>query len=156
MNLGKQKELAARALNVSKKRIKFNATTPENIKSLKEIISREDVRGLTEDKVITKLNKKGTSRTRANKIAEQKAKGRRQGQGSRKGTANARDNEKQKWMVKIRSLRAMLQNLKAKDQLETATFRSLYLKAKGNFFRNKRHLSLYIEQNGLLKENGKE
>ena len=156
MNLGKQKELAARALNVSKKRIKFDATTPENIKSLKEVISREDVRNLVDDKIITKLNKRGNSRTSANKIAAQKAKGLRKGQGSRKGTANARDNEKQKWMVKIRALRSMLQNLKSKDQLETATFRSLYLKAKGNFFRNKRHLSLYIEQNGLLKENGKE
>jgi len=156
MKLGKQKELAARALGVSKKRIKFDASNADNQKALKEIISREDVRNLVEEKIIKKLNKKGNSRTRANKIAEQKAKGRRQGHGSRKGTANARDNEKEKWMVKIRALRAMLQNLKANERLETKTFRELYLKAKGNFFRNKRHLSLYIEQNGLLKENGKE
>lgn len=152
MNLGKQKQLASRALGVSKKRIKFDAKTPEAKKSLKEVISREDVRALIDEKIISKLPKKGISRTRANKILAQKKKGRRQGQGSRKGTANARFNEKQKWMIKIRALRAELQKLKAQGKLDTKTFRELYQKAKGNFFRNKRHMNLYIEQNNMLKE----
>lgn len=152
MNLGKQKQLASRALGVSKKRIKFDAKTPEAKKSLKEVISREDVRALVEEKVISKLPKKGIARTRANKILAQKKKGRRQGQGSRKGTANARFNEKDKWMIKIRALRAELQRLKAEGKLETSTFRELYLKAKGNFFRNKRHMKLYMEQHKMLKE----
>jgi len=156
MNLKKQKELASRALGVSKKRIKFNVTDDSSKKSLKEIISREDVRALVDEKLITKMPKKGISRTRANKILEQKKKGRRQGQGSRKGTANARFNEKQKWMIKIRALRAELQRLKTQDRLDTKTFRELYQKAKGNFFRNKRHMKLYIEQNDLLKEEAKE
>lgn len=155
MNLGKQKELASRALGVSKKRIKFNVEGPESVKSLKEIISREDVRALLEDKVITKLNKKGNSRTSANHIQVQKNKGRRAGHGSRKGTANARFGEKQKWMIKIRALRASLQKLKAEGKLETKVFRELYKKAKGNFFRNKKHMNLYISQHKLLKENGK-
>jgi large subunit ribosomal protein L19e len=152
MNLGKQKKLAARALGVSKKRVKFDASTPENKKSLKEIISRDDVRALLEDKVISKEPKKGNSRTRANHILAQKKKGRRQGQGSRKGTANARHKEKDKWMTKIRALRAMLKTFKDADRLDTKTYRNLYRKSKGNFFRSKRHLGLYIEQNDLLKE----
>lgn len=159
MKLGKQKNLAARALGVSKKRVKFDTSSVENQKNLKELISREDVRELAKEGVIKKLNKKGNSRTRANHIAEQKKKGRRQGQGSRKGTANARFKSKDKWMIKIRALRSMLQKLKADGRLDTKTYRELYLKAKGNFFRNKRHMSLYIEQNNLLsevKENGKE
>lgn len=152
MNLGKQKALASRALGVSKQRIKFNTDTPENKKSLKELLSRDDVRALIEDKVITKLPKKGISRTRANHIKVQKEKGRRQGHGSRKGTANARFNNKDKWMIRIRALRAMLKKLKLEGKLTTKAYRELYLKAKGNFFRNKRHMSLYMEQNNLLKE----
>ena len=158
MNLGKQKQLAARALGVSKKRVKFDTSTPDNKKSLKEIISRDDVRSLLEDKVITKEPKKGNSRTRANHTLAQKKKGRRQGQGSRKGTANARFKSKDKWMIKIRALRAMLRKLKDEGKLETSTYRELYKKCKGNFFRSKRHLGLYISQNDLLKEvekNGK-
>jgi large subunit ribosomal protein L19e len=152
MNLGKQKALAARALGVSKKRVKFDTATPENKKSLKEIISRDDVRSLLEDKVIVKEPKKGNSRTRANHLLAQKKKGQRKGHGSRKGTANSRFNHKDKWMIKIRALRAMLKNLKDAGKLDTKTYRDLYRKCKGNFFRSKRHLGIYIEQNNLLKE----
>ncbi len=152
MKLSKQKELAARTLNVSKKRIKLNTSTPEGKKDLKELISREGVRDLVEDKIIVKTPKKGNSRTRANHILVQKKKGRRTGHGSRKGTANARHGEKSKWMVKIRALRALLKELKDSDRLDTKTHKELYLKSKGNFFRNKRHLMLFIEQNNLLKE----
>jgi ribosomal protein L19E len=74
MNLRKQKELASRALGVSKKRIKFNLTA-ENKKDLKELISREGVKDLLADKSITKLPKVGNSRTRANYILSQKKKG---------------------------------------------------------------------------------
>jgi large subunit ribosomal protein L19e len=155
MNLGKQKKLAARSLGVSTKRVKFNPKNAEETKSLKEMISREDAKSLLEEKIIVKVNKKGNSRTRANHTLEQKRKGRRSGHGSRKGTANARFNTKDKWMIKIRSLRRMLYDLREAERLDTAMFRDLYLKAKGNFFRNKRHLSLYIEQNKLLKEDGK-
>ena len=44
MNLRSQKELASRALGVSKKRVKFDISTPENKKALKEVISREGVK----------------------------------------------------------------------------------------------------------------
>lgn len=151
MNLRKQKELASRALGVSKKRIKFNLTS-ENKKDLKELISREGVKDLLADKAISVSNKSGNSRTRANHIASQKAKGRRAGHGNRKGTANARFNNKEKWMIKIRALRNYLKNMKSDGRLDTKTYRELYLKAKGNFFRNKRHMILFIEQNKILKE----
>ncbi len=149
MNLGKQKELASRALGISKKRIKFNLTA-ENRKDLKELISREGVKDLLADKTITKVAKKGISRTRANYILSQKKKGRRAGQGNRKGTANARFNEKEKWMIKIRGLRNLLKSIREQGSLDKKTFRELYQKSKGNFFRNKRHILLYIEQNNLL------
>lgn len=151
MNLGKQKNLASRALGISKKRIKFNVTT-ENRKDLKELISREGVKDLVSEKVISVSAKKGNSRTRANHILEQKKKGRRSGHGNRKGTANARFNTKTKWVIKIRALRTLLRNYKQAQRLDSKTFRELYQKAGGNFFRNKRHMNLFISQNNLLSE----
>jgi len=152
MNLGKQKKLAARTLGVSTKRIKLNLSTPENKKELKELISREAVKELVSEKIIVKLPKKGNSRTRANMIMSQKKKGRRSGAGARRGTANARFNEKDKWIIKIRALRDTLKEYKDAGRLESASYRDLYKKAKGNFFRNKRHMILFISQNSLLSE----
>lgn len=156
MNLRNQKLLVARALKVSSKRVKLNATNPENIRQLKEVISREGVKELLESGVITKSNPKGNSRTSANKIAAQKKKGRRQGHGSRKGTQNARFSDKDKWIIKLRALRILLKTFRDDGRLSTENYRDLYRKAKGNFFRNKRHMLLFIEQNNLLekKENG--
>ena len=74
------------------------------------------------------------------------------GHGNRKGTANARFNDKSKWMIKIRALRKLLKSLKDEGRLDVKDNRDLYRKAKGNFFRNKRHMLLYINQNDLLKE----
>jgi len=152
MNLRKQKELAARTLGVSKKRIKFDTSSVENKKELKELISREGVNDLLESKAIIKLNKTGNSRTRANKILAQKKKGRRSGHGSRKGTANSRFNTKDQWMIKIRALRTLIKSFKVEGRLETKDYRDLYRKSKGNFFRNKRHMMLFIDQNNLLKD----
>jgi large subunit ribosomal protein L19e len=107
-----------------------------------------------EQKVVVVLPKRGNSRTRANKIATQKAKGRRSGHGNRKGTAKARFNTKTKWVIKIRGLRSYLLELKESGKLDNKIFRELYRKAKGNFFRNKRHLALYMEQNNSLAKSG--
>ena len=152
MNLRSQKQLAARALGVSKSRVKFDTSTPENKKALSEIISREGVKELLGDKIITKIPKKGISRTCANHFLAQKKKGRMAGHGNRKGSANARFNDKSKWMIKIRALRTLLKSFKDEERLDTKDHRDLYRKAKGNFFRNKRHMLLYISQNNLLKE----
>ena len=149
MNFRKQKKLAIRSLNSSSKRIKIVPKTKEQINLLKEALSREDIKGLIEQKIIKNKNKKGISRTRAKKILSQKNKGRRKGQGSRKGTHNARDNSKRVWITKIRGLRASLKELKSSKKIVTKTYRNLYYKSKGNFFRNKKHLYLYLKQNNL-------
>jgi large subunit ribosomal protein L19e len=151
MKLNKQKELAARTLGVSKNRVKILPKEDSHIKDLKDTISREGIKELLGEKIIIKVPKKGISKTRAKHIAEQKKKGRRQGSGSRKGTSNARYNSKEKWMVKIRALRLLLKNLKISGQIDVKDYKSLYKKAKGNFFRNKRHLMLYMNQNKLIR-----
>lgn len=152
MKLKSQKSLAARALGVSPKRVKFQIKTAEDKKEFSEIISRENVRELLADGKIVKLNKKGNSRTNANKIAEQKKKGRRQGHGSRKGTANARLKEKTQWITKLRALRKLLKDLKDNETIDGKVYRDLYRKAKGNFFRNKKHILLYIKQHDLAQK----
>ena len=58
-------------------------------------------------------------------------------------------------MIKIRSLKAMLKVLRDKGMIETATYRNLYMKAKGGFFRSKRHLRLYVDEQGLIKKESK-
>ncbi|MEC8220712.1 MAG: 50S ribosomal protein L19e [Nanoarchaeota archaeon] len=156
MNLKKQKQLIARSLGVSPKRVKLS-NAPEHKKEIQELISREGAKDLLSEGMVTKSAPRGNSRTRANHIAAQKKKGRRSGHGSRRGTENARFGDKDKWMIKIRALRALLKKFKDEGRLETSTYRDLYRKSKGNFFRNKRHMLLFIEQNSLLKskEGGK-
>ena len=156
MNLKKQKQLVARALDVSPKRVKFNITD-ENKTQLKEIISRQVARELVEEGSIKKFPKKGTSRTRANKIMLQKKKARRRGHGSRKGTTNARMKTKKKWILKIRALRRLLKKLRRLNKINSSAYQELYKKAKGNMFRNKKHMIIYSQQHGLLKtENEKQ
>ena len=151
MKLKSQKGLAARTLGVSPKRVKFNIVSAEDKKEFSEIISRENIREMVEDGKIKKLPKKGNSRTRANKTLEQKKKGRQQGQGSRKGTSNARLADKTKWIVKLRALRKLLKEMKDNNTLDNKTYRDLYRKSKGNFFRNKKHVLLYIKQHNLAQ-----
>ena len=84
----------------------------------------------------------------------QKRKGRRKGIGSRKGKFTARLKPKKTWMSKIRVQRDFLKELKLKKLINNQNYRNLYLKAKGGFFRNKRHLKTYVNERGLI-ENGK-
>ena len=64
---------------------------------------------------------KGTSRVRARKLAEQRAKGRRRGHGSRKGSARARLPKKNRWMRTIRSQRRTLKEMREDGTLDPAS-----------------------------------
>ena len=150
MKLGKQKELAARTFKASKYKVKFNIKTDEDKKKVKEALSRADMLDLESQKIIKVQSIKGVSKTRRVYLKEQKKKGRRSGQGKRSGTANARFNKKEKWMIKIRALRKLLKTLKENGVFDTKTYRDLYKKAKGNLFRNKRHLLIYLKQHNLV------
>lgn len=144
-----QKRLAGQILKCSPKRIVFDQS---RITDIKESITKSDIRGLIKDKAIIRLQKDGISRVRARKIRRQKQRGKRRGSGSRKGTRNARNNSKRVWINQIRLLRDILKQLKDKKLIETSTYRELYDKAKGGFFRSKRHLKLYIEERSLIKK----
>lgn len=149
MKLNVQKRIIADHAKVSQKRVIFDETRLEEIK---QAITKTDLKSLVKDKAITIKPKTGISRVRARKIGEQKRKGARKGHGSRKGKKTARVSDKEKWMNKIRALKSMLKVLRDKGLIETPVYRNLYMKAKGGFFRSRRHLRLYIDEQKLIKK----
>ena len=149
MDLKVQKKLAGKLNKCSPKRVKIDISRADEIT---ESITKADIRGLVADGAITIKQKKGVSRARANKKREQKIKGRQKGHGSRKGTKNARSPKKRVWINKIRIQRRLLKELREKEMITKSTYGSLYLKAKGGFFRSKNHLKLYMEEHKLINK----
>lgn len=143
-----QKKLAGKIAKRSPKRVKIDITRLDEIK---EAITRADVKALIKDNAIKLVKKKGISRIRAKRTQAQKSKGRKKGQGSRKGTANARLNTKTVWINKIRVQRKFLIELRDNKKLTPEVYKDLYRKSKGGFFRSKRHIKLYMTEHKLMK-----
>jgi len=97
-------------------------------------------------------HEKEISKYRARKIKHQKRKGKRKGVGSRKGTAKARTPKKKVWMSKVRTQRSFIKKLKLKKRIKSETYKKLYHMIKGNFFRSKRHIKIYLEEHNLFKK----
>ncbi|MCB9358581.1 50S ribosomal protein L19e [Candidatus Woesearchaeota archaeon] len=148
VNLKLQRRLAAQILKCAPEKVRFDS---ESLADIKESITKADIKGLIGTGAIDVRASPGSSRVRARKILVQKRKGLRKGHGSRKGTANARDNKKELWINRIRKQRTLLKSLKDKNKLEAKTYTSLSNKAKGGYFRSERHLKTYITENKLLK-----
>tara|TARA_Y100000034_G_scaffold26979_1_gene32097 strand:- start:4062 stop:4514 length:453 start_codon:yes stop_codon:yes gene_type:complete len=149
MKIKSQKRLAAQIAKASKKRVKLDYTKLEEIK---ESITKSDIRNLIKDKVIVIKQKKGVSRVRAKKIQAQKRKGRRKGPGKKKSKINARISKKRRWINKIRAQRNFLKKLKETKNINNENYRILYLKSKGGFFRNIRHIKVYIQEHDLVQK----
>jgi large subunit ribosomal protein L19e len=149
MNLKNQRRVAAELLKVGEKRIWFDN---ERLSDIKEAITKDDIRALIRGKAIQKRPEIGNSKVRARKIKLQKSKGRRKGKGSRKGKKTARLSSKEAWMSKIRAQRKLLKELREKKLLKKGVFNKLYLKAKGGFFRSRRHIMLYLKENNYFNE----
>lgn len=139
MRLVLQKRLAADVLKSSKKRVRFDQ---ESVDDIKEAITKADIRGLVHDRVIIKKQKKG--------IARHDTKRKGSGPGSRKGKANARESKKRTWINSIRKQRDFLKDLKDRNRILEGSYRNLYMKAKGGYFRSKRHIKIYCEDNNLF------
>jgi len=131
--------MAAKLLKCGESRIWMDPTATAKIR---RAITRNDVRGLIADGLIKKTKaKKNVHRV-----------GRKQGPGSRKGSAGARarKGKKEKWLKIIRPQRALL--LELKPQLKPRAYRKVYKLIKGGSFRSKAHLRSYLKEKGLIKE----
>lgn len=144
MNLSSQKRMAADVLGVGKHRVWID---PDQAEEVEDAITKQDIRNLVESGVIQKKEKKGVSRGRAREKDAQRKKGRRSGHGRRKGAKGARKSDKDTWKEKIRALRKELKRLRDEDELSSTQYRKLYDMASGGFFRNKKHMHIYIEKN---------
>jgi len=149
MNTETQKVLAAKVAGVGLGRVSLN---PSRYEEIKEAITKADIRDLIKTGAIRILPTRTSSRHRARARQAQRKKGRQRGHGSRTGAKYARAPRKRTWINKIRVLRATLQTLKTQKKLDNGTFKDLYAKAKGGFFRDRGHLMFYIESNKLVKQ----
>lgn len=149
MKLSSQKRLAGQLLKVGTTRVWFdNFKLPE----IKEAITKADIRNLISKGLIKAKAAKGISKFRARKIKLQKRKGKRKGQGSRKGTLTARVPSKRKWISKVRVQRSFIKKLRTKKRILPDTYKKLYRMIKGNLFRSKRHIKIYLEEHSLFKK----
>ncbi len=152
MDLRSQRTIASKLLKCGERRVWLD---PARSADISEAITKEDVRRLIKDGVISSFPKSGISSLRKKKIAEQKKKGRRRGTGSVKGKKGTRNPRKTQWMKTIRSIRKLLRDLKEKESVDGSTYRDVYMKSKAGYFRSKAHVLIYLERNNLLKEKEK-
>lgn len=145
MSMQNQRKIAAETMKCGIHRVKML-----DDKQVSEALTRNDIRGLIEKGVIVKIPKHGASRAKSRKLASQKAKGRRSGPGTRHGTRNTRLPPKGAWIVKIRSLRKLLLELREGQQVGAEDYRRVYMMAKGGIFRNKKHMLSYLGERDML------
>jgi len=149
MDLKYQKRVAAELLKCGENRVWID---PNKAEDVADAITRADVRTLIASGTVAAKQRTGVSRGRANYRKAQKAKGRRSGQGSRKGKKHARKPSKEIWMQAIRPIRRRLKELRDDGRIDTGTYRKYYMQAKGGVFKNKSHLDSHLRSEGVIKE----
>merc|ERR1711907_691214 len=144
-----QKRLAAAIFCCGKRRIRID---PNESAILSSVNSKESVRTHIARGTIARQHVSIHSRSRIRKFAAARAQKRHSGYGRRRGSRKARLAPKLLWNRCLTVLRRLLHKYRDTRKIDRHLFRELYLKAKGNSFKNKRILLERIQTARIEKQ----
>ena len=130
MNLRKKKELAAKTLNVGKKRVVFVNTRKDEIK---EAITKQDIRDLKQEGAILvkEIGGRKTNIKRKNK----------RGTGKVKMKVNTR---KRDYVIMTRKLRKIVAGMKQRGELDKIETKDIRNKIRNRVFKSGANLKKYV------------
>jgi len=149
MSMKTVKRLAAGITGVGYSRLRFNK---DKLEDISKALTRDDVRALLKFNHIMILAAKKVKSTVGKLRAAKRTAGRRRGYSKRRGTKAVRSNKRESWHNTLRVQRAYLRQLLKAGTIDKTSFRRLYLLSKGNMFKGKKSIMMYIDVHEMKKK----